>query len=187
VTTEELADCRWHIQFAADYSSRYHRRRSAFLTSMDKLLTLITVAAGATAFGDLVAGSPSWLSKVGAALVTLLSLFQALLGIGPAGMLHGQWLKRWSRLLTSINLNTDPTLVDVRAWMEEKAAIEEECIAELRALQIDCEDASARFYEVQGRQHRIEWWQRMLFQVGTFQQEFPIIPDRSPPLPSPAS
>lgn len=183
MTEEELADCRWHIQYAADYSSRYHRRRSAFLTNLDKLLTLITVVAGATAFGDLVAGSPSWLSKVGAALVTLLSLLQVLLGIGPAGMLHAQWLKRWSRLLTSVNLNTTPTGADVRAWMEEKASIEEECVSELRALQVDCEDASARFYGVPGRQHQIWRWQRLFIHFGTFQQEFPLVADRSPPLP----
>lgn len=183
MSPDDLADRRWHIQYAADYSSRYHRRRSTFLTNTDKFLTLITLIAGATAFGDLVIGSPSWLSKVGAAFVTIISLMQTLLGIGAAGMLHAQWLKRWSRLLTTINLNTEPTRDDVRAWVEERASIEEECVSELRALRIDCEDASARFFALPGRQHEIRWWQRWLFHIGTFQQSFPLVPDQTPPLP----
>lgn len=177
MTEDELADCRWNIRYVADYSSRYHRRRSTFLTNADRTLTLVTLVAGATAFGDLMVGSPSWLSKLGAAAVTIISLMQALLGIGSAGMLHAQWLKRWSRLLTSANINTKPSRDDVKAWMEEKAAIEEECVAELRALRIDCEDASARFFEVPGRQHKIAWWQRWIFHIGTLQQSFPLAPD----------
>lgn len=176
MTDDEMADCRWHIQYAAEYSTRYHRRRSAFLTNFDKLLTLITVVAGASAFGDLVAGTPGWLAKTGAATVTILSLVQVLLGIGPAGMLHAQWLKRWSKLLTTVTLNTQPTMADIKAWMEERASIEEECVAELRALQIDCEDAAARVHQIEGRQRKISRLQRLLIHFGTFQQNFERLP-----------
>jgi hypothetical protein len=110
--------------------------------------------------------------------VTLLSLGQALLRLGPAGMIHGQWLKRWSALHTAISLNTSPTLDSVSGWTRESAAIEEECVAELRALALDCEDAAARALGIPNRQHRISRVQRLLIHFGTFQQSFPLVPDQ---------
>jgi hypothetical protein len=180
LTADELEDCRWQLLYRADYSSRYHRRRAAFLTNLDTLFTLVTVIAGASAFGDLVAGSPGWLSKVGAATVTVLGLAQALLRLGPAGMMHTQWLKRWSRLHAAVSLNTSPTLDQVRTWTEERASIEEECVAELRALVLDCEDAAARTLRIPDRQHKISRWQRLLIHFGTFQQVFPYLADPTP-------
>jgi hypothetical protein len=180
LTEDEIDDCRWQLLYRAEYSSRYHRRRATFLSNLDTLLTLITVVAGASAFGDLVAGSPGWLSKAGAATVTILSLAQAMLRMGPAGMTHAQWLKRWSRLHTSISLNTAPTIAELRSWTEERASIEEECVAELRALVLDCEDAAARTMSIPGRQHKITRAQRLLIHFGTFQQDFPYVPDHSP-------
>ncbi|MEG3087727.1 hypothetical protein [Sphingomonas sp. PB4P5] len=182
MTQDELEECRWRLLYSAEYSSRYHRRRAAFLTNLDTFLTLLTVVAGASAFGDLVAGSPTWLSKVGAATVTIISLVQVVLRLGSAGTVHAQWLKRWNRLNASISLNTTPTAADVAQWTSERAAIEEECVAELRALTLDCEDAAARVLEIPGRQHRIHPVQRFLIHFGTFQQTFPYMPDTSPPV-----
>ncbi len=177
MTPEELEECRWHLLYRAEYSSRYHRRRAAFLTNLDTLFTLITITAGASAFGDLVGGSPGWLAKAGAAVVTLISLVQAILRLGSAGMTHVQWLKRWSRLQTEITLNTDPDEADIKGWMTEKASIEEDCVTELRALVLDCEDAAARVLGIAGRQHRIWSLQRLLIHFGTFQQTFPHLAD----------
>lgn len=180
MTQEELEECRWQLLYRAEYSSRYHRRRAAFLSNLDTLFTLITIAAGASAFGDLVAGSPGWLAKMGAATVTVISLIQVILRLGPAGAAHAQWMKRWGRLYAEIFLQTSPTADDVRRWTEERAAIEEECIGELRALVFDCEDAAARAMSIPGRQHRIMRLQRLLIHFGTFQQEFPLVPDQGP-------
>lgn len=179
MTEDEIEDCRWQLLYRAEYSTRYHRRRAAFLNNLDTLFTLVTAVAGASAFGDLVAGSPGWLSKVGAATVTILSLVQAMLRLGHAGMTHAQWLKRWSRLHTSISLATAPTIEQLRSWTEERASIEEECVAELRALVLDCEDAAARTMSIPGRQHRITRAQRLLIHFGTFQQDFPYVADHS--------
>jgi len=56
----KLEECRWQLLYRAEYSSRYHRRRAAFLSNLDTLFTLVTIVAGASAFGDLMAGSPRW-------------------------------------------------------------------------------------------------------------------------------
>ena len=177
MTQDELEECRWQLLYRAEYSSRYHRRRAAFLSQLDTGLTLLTIVAGASAFAELVAGSPGWLSKIGAALVTAISIAQVVLRLGPAGASHAQWLKRWSRLYVDISLRTSPTEDDIRRWTEERVTIEEECIAELRALVFDCEDATARALCIAGRQHHITRLQRLFIHFGTFQQKFPYVPD----------
>lgn len=177
MTDEEIEDCRWHLLYTAEYSSRYHRRRSSFLKNTDTLLTLVTIVAGASAFGDLVAGSPGWLAKIGAATVTIIGVVQAILQLGAAGTTHAQWMKRWGRLHATISLNTKPTKADIRLWIEERTAIEEECVVELRALALDCENTAARVLGIEGRQRYIWPVQRWLIHLGTFQQQFPLAPD----------
>lgn len=173
MTADELEDCRFQLLYKSEYSSRYHRRRAAFLKNFDTILTLVTVIAGASAFGDLVAGSPGWLAKIGAATVTVIGLCQAVLQLGAAAMTHTQWLKRWSRLHAALSLTSPPNRDDVRKWTEERVSIEEECVAELRALAIDCENITSRVMGIDGRQRIVSGLQRLLIHFGTFQQKFP--------------
>lgn len=170
---DELADCRFQLQYRADYSARYHRRRAAFLNLIDQLFTLVTLIAGATAFAQLMAGAPNWLAKVGAAGITIIALVQAVMRLGSAAETHRQWLKRWNALAIELEATPDPAAADVKRWLGEKAALESDCVAELRALVIDCENATSRFIQLPGRQRRIRWWQRLIIQIGTLQQVFP--------------
>lgn len=178
MSPDELLDCRWQLLYRSEYSTRYHRRRAAFLTNLDTLLTLVTITAGASAFGDLVAGTPGWVAKLGAAVVTIISIAQVILKLGPAGIMHTAWLKRWNSLHTDLSLNTDPNAADIKRWTIEKATIEEECVGELRALCIDCEDATARVLHLQDRQHYIHPMQRLLIHFGSFQQRYPYLHER---------
>jgi hypothetical protein len=183
LSPDELADCRFQLQYRADYSARYHRRRAAFLNLVDQLFTLVTLIAGATAFAQLVAGAPNWLAKAGAAGITIIALVQAVMRLGSAAEMHRQWLKRWNALAIELEATPDPTAPEVKRWLAEKAALESDCVAELRALVIDCENATARFMQLEGRQRRIRWWQRLIIQLGTVQQRFPY--DQASELPRP--
>lgn len=174
---DQCLDARYELRYKAEYSARYHRRRAAFLGNLDTLLTLITIMAGAAAFGDLVAGSPSWLAKIGAAVVTLISLGQAILRLAPQAAAHTQWLKRWAALFAEQTLTTEPNPTDIKRWLQETVAIEAECVGELRALVYDCEDAAARALGISDRQHKIHRLQRMFIHFGTWQQIFPPAPD----------
>jgi ABC-type multidrug transport system fused ATPase/permease subunit len=173
LTSDELADCRFQLQYRADYSARYHRRRAAFLSLIDQIFTLATLLAGATTFGQLVANAPNWLAKVGAAGVTLIALIQAVMRLGSAAEMHRQWLKRWNALASDLEAHASPSEAQVKQWLAERAAIESDCVAELRALAIDCENATSRFMQISGRQRKIRWWQRLIIQLGTLQQNFP--------------
>lgn len=183
MTKDEILDERYNVLYCAEYSSRYHRRRANFLGNLDTLLNLLTVAAGASAFGDLVAGSPGWLAKTGAALVTLISLSQVILRLGSHAAAHAQWLKRWNALLSNIKLHPKPTEPQLAAWLEERANLETDCVSELRALCYDCENAAARFMKLQNRQVEIKGWQRLIIHFGTLQITFPRVPEC--PLPRP--
>jgi hypothetical protein len=173
LTADDLADCRFQLQYRADYSARYHRRRAAFLNLVDQLFTLTILLAGATTFGQLVAGAPTCLAKAGAAGITLIALIQAIMRLGSASEMHRQWLKRWNALANDLEINAAPTEANVKHWIAERAAIESDCVSELRALAIDCENATSRFMNLKGRQRRIRWWQRLIIQLGTMQQNFP--------------
>jgi len=177
LTEDERLNRQYELRYRADFSARYHRRRAAFLTNLDTLLTLATLMAGASAFGALVASSPAWMAKIGSALVALISVAQVVLKLAPQGAAHAQWLKRWHALHTEIVLTSIPTFEQIEKWTREKDSIETECIGELRALTFDCEDATARAMGILGRQHKIGRAQRVLIHFGTFQQSFPLVPD----------
>lgn len=180
MTEDEILDCRYRLLYKAEYSARYHRRRAAFLSNSDTFLNLVTIVAGASTFGDLVSGSPGWLSKLGAATVTLLSVAQIVLRLGARASEHAQWLKRWTALHSDISLESSPDLADIRRWTEEQTAIETECIGELRALCLDCENAAARFMSIPNRQVRLTRLQRIFIHFGTFQSDFPKVHDTLP-------
>lgn len=133
--------------------------------------------AGATTFGQLIAGAPTWVAKVGAAGVTLIALVQAVLRLGSAAEMHRQWLRRWNALTSELEGNPHPKESDIRKWLAAREAIESDCVAELLALTVDCENAASRFMDLPGRQRKIRWWQRLIIQVGTLQRHFPYEAD----------
>jgi hypothetical protein len=182
MTDDDILDERFRVLYRAEYSSRYHRRRAAFLGNLDTLLNLVTVAAGASAFGDLIGGSPGWLAKIGAALVTLISLSQVILRLGNHAASHTQWLKRWTSLLCEIKATLHPTEQQIANWLQDMGSLETDCVGELRALCYDCENAAARFMGLSNRQVAIKSWQRLIIHFGTFQQTFPLISDSTSPM-----
>lgn len=177
MTPDEVLDCRYELLYRAEYSTRYHRRRAAFLGNLDTLLNVVTLAAGASAFGDLASGAPGWLARIGTAVVALISIGQIVLRLGTHATDHGKWLERWSALHSEMSLNTKPTEPHVKRWMNERTKLETECVGELRALCWDCENAAARVMSISGRQVEIKPLQRMLIHFGTFQRKFPRIPN----------
>ena len=177
MTEEERLDCRYQLAYKADHSARYHRRRSSFLRAIDLLITLLVAISGATAFGDLKDGAPSLVSMVATAVITALSLTQAIAQFGRKSAEHSGWLARWNQLAAAIETTPKPSKRDVEDWLKEKSAIESECVSELRALAIDTENRSARYFSLEGRFRRINWWQRLIIQLGTLQQSFPRVPD----------
>ena len=175
MTTDELLQRQFELQYRADYSQRYHRRRANFLQRIDIALSSLIIFSSGAAFTDLVSDAPSWVLQVSAAVVALVATLQVLLSFGANGPKHAEWMKRWNRLSAEIENTSNPSDRKIQKWASEKADIEGDCVSELRALSLDCEDKSASFLGIPGRQHRIWSLQRLLIHFGTFQQTFPII------------
>lgn len=187
MSPEQCLDLQYELRYRAEYSTRYHRRRAAFLGNLDTVLTLLTIAAGATTFGELVAGSPGWLSKAGAAAITLMSLAQVILRLGPQAAAHTHWLKRWTEIQTATILTTSPQPEDIRGWTVAATNIETECVGELRALCIDCENVAAQVMKIPNRHRRIQPLQKLFIHLGTWQQVFPNVKDGESPQVLPSS
>ena len=175
MSADGLLDERWELIWKAEYSSRYHRRRAAFLSNTDTFINVINVMAGASAFGALLAEAPTMLSKFGTAIVVLLSLLQILLRLGANSAAHAQWLGRWTTLLAELRSKTAPTEIDLEKWFHESAMIESQCVGELRALCYACENAAARALGVPDREVEIKWWQRLIMHLVTIQSSFPRV------------
>ncbi|GGD61829.1 hypothetical protein [Croceicoccus mobilis] len=169
---EERLDERYRLAFRAEYSSRYHRRRATFLINLDKLLTTLVLICGTGAFLSFMDHGPQWLGRTAALSVTLITIFQVIFSFGLAGARHGEWLRRWERLATDIRATPTPDESTLRAWDELRAGIESECVGELRALAIDCENAARSYLGVSEGHRPIGRLQRLFIHFGTFQQEF---------------
>ena len=156
------------ILFAAEVSTRYHRRRATFLGDADRLLTFFQLLAGASAFGTLVTAGGTLFAQWATALVTLAATVQAVFGMSVAACRHEAWLKRWSDLLIEVRLNGDPSPEMLAAWARTRAMIEQEHVGELRALERDCANKARKVLGWQGEHREISFLQRLFIQVASF-------------------
>lgn len=183
---EERLDRRYSLAYRADYSSRYHRRRASFLNAVDKAANLFVIVAGTSAFVSLVGTENVLLPKVAAVAVTIVTIAQVILGIGASGARHEEWMRRWDRMANEIRASPNPTASELQAWDNARASIEGECVSELRALTISCENDARAFLGTQEGIRKVNRLQRFCIQLGTFQNEFELLePAPLPPqLPS---
>lgn len=171
---ERLDTKRFQLLYAAELSARYHRRRATFLTNADTATNAITLCAGASSLGGLLAKATGPWPVGMAAIVTFTSILKIVTRLGSSANLHAGWFRRWSGLLTEIELIEHPDEVTVAKWMRDRGELDRDCVGELRALCVDCENITAKKLEVEGRQRRIDRLQRTLMQFGTWQRDFPF-------------
>ena len=177
VEAAALEQRRFELLYSSEMGSRYHRRRASFLTYFDTAANALILVASATAFGGIVGADKGVFPALIAAGITLISILQVVTRPSSAASDHTGWFRRWSSLLEEIELNEAPDNRILSAWTSIARAIERECVAELRALCIDCENITARRLNVPGRYRRIWTLQRWTMQIGTWQWNFPFETD----------
>ena len=183
MTPEQILDERFFLSYRADYSSRYHRRRASFLSKFDTISNIVTMLAGTGVFVSLMQGGPVFFAQAAGLTISALAIVQVVVGIGPLGARHAEWMRGWDKLANDIRAVPIPTEEDLRDWNDRRAEIEGECVNELRALCYDCENQTRTHWGLTEGIVRIEWWQRAIIQLGTFQSDFPVVTGPSP-LPS---
>lgn len=182
----DLGRDRWNIRWAAEISSRYHRRRATWLNNVDFVLNIVQMVSATAAFVELSRGVPGRIAAVGTLTVALCALVQIVGRLGKAAIDHELIMKGWCDLLTEI----DTSKLDAKSvgeWMRRKGELDKAHVGELRALAVAAENETASALGVSGRQRRIhlvQWW---LMHLMTVQRVFPIAPDVYPPTPDQAA
>lgn len=178
----DLERDRWNLRWAAEISSRYHRRRATWLNNVDFVLNIVQMVSATAAFVELSRGVPGRVAAAGTLVVALCALVQIVGRLGKAAIDHELIMKGWCDLLTEIDtLKVDAKTV--AGWMRRKGELDKAHVGELRALAVAAENETASALGVSGRQRRIyllQWW---LMHFLTFQRVFPVAPDVYPPAP----
>lgn len=168
----DLEATRHDLLFAAEQSAKYHRRRAAFLETANNLLNLATLAGGAGAFISLY-GSDTTVAKWLALLLTIIGIIQIVYSPQACAMRHKAWLASWLTLVREINLTPSPEAKRLDDWTARRFSIETECVVEMRALQADCFNRTARAMALEDTyNYRIRPWHRLLMQVIRFEHAF---------------
>lgn len=159
------------ILFLAEMSSRYHRRRAAFLERLSNFFNAVTLIGGASAFLALLnAGSDisTDIAKALTALIAIIGVVQSIYRIDAAAFENKRWLVEWMELLTDVYNNESPSAELLKDWIRRKNILDSQTICELRALQEDCFNKTA---DALGLQHsgKLRWHQKLLMQVFSFE------------------
>ncbi len=181
VTEDELLDERYALAYRAAYSSRYHRRRASFLINLDKFANLLAIIAGTSVFVSLMQDGPVLFAQVAALLISILAIGQVVFGFGTIGARHAEWMRAWDKLGNEIRATRNPTEEDVSRWNDIRSEIEGECVFELRALGYDCENQTKSHLGIAEGILKIGRAQRLFIHFGTFQGEFPEVPQTTNP------
>lgn len=181
MTEDQLLDERYTLSYRADYSVRYHRRRASFLSKLDTTSNIIAIVAGTSVFVSLMQGGPVIFAQMAGLVISALAIVQVVIGFGPLGARHAEWMRAWDKLSNDIRATPIPTERELRDWHDRRAEIEGECVSELRALGYDCENQTRTHWGRTEGIVKIEWWQRALIQLGTFQSDFPEVTSAIPP------
>ena len=176
MTESDRLDERYFLAYRAAYSSRYHRRRAAFLINLDKFANLVSIIAGTSAFVSLMEDGPVIVAQVAAAVISGFAIGQVVFGFGTLGARHAEWMRAWDKLSNEIRATHNPTEEDLGRWNDIRSEIEGECVFELRALGYDCENQTKRHLGISEGIVRINRIQRLLIHFATFQSEFPEVP-----------
>lgn len=160
------------VTFVAEMSSRYHRRRAAFLDRVNLSLTFFSLVAGTGAFVSLF-GTSTAIAKVATLAITFASIIQIVYRPEACSNQHKAWLGRWLDMLTALRAQPSPEGPALERWIREIGAIERECVGEMRALQADCYNRTVRALNLDiANNYRLRWYHRIFLQIVSFEHAF---------------
>ncbi|MEA1083224.1 hypothetical protein SFC76_03040 [Sphingomonas sp. CD22] len=157
------------VLFIVEMSVRYHRRRASFLDLTSSLMSIVTVIGGAGAFLTLIGGDNTTIAKGATLILSVIGTIQLVFRIDTAAAMHKQWLKQWLRILYEVRTHDDPSPGVISRWIQERYAIEADCVTEMRALQADCYNRTITALNLDGSPYPLRWWHQAFKQVWPFE------------------
>ena len=157
------ADMRFHVEVAV----RYHRRRAAFLERASSLMSVVLLG-GAAAFIGMV-GEATLFSKLIALCIVVVGIVQIVCQTDCHAASHRLWLRQWNEILAEIKQAVAPDQLVIGRWIDRQAAIEAECVGEMKALANDCYNRTMNALDLAYTPFAITRWQRFWMQFVSFE------------------
>lgn len=156
------------IEFEAAASARYHRRRAAFLERISSAISALTLLSGAGAFVAIV-GEATLAAKLAALTTVMLGVIQIVYQTDRCANEHRHWLRAWNDILMEVRQTEKPSADVLQKWIQRKYAIENDCVAEMKALANDSYNRTLNATGRVGEPFRVNWWHRLWMQIFSFE------------------
>lgn len=170
----ELGDEYWHLLFGVRRSVRYHDRRRGFYESFHTVVVFLSVIGGSAtiaAFSTAVGSHfPLWLKLLPAALITVLSGLDLVLGSVRKAWLHADLERRFVELERYLSAGPESAALVSEGW-DRRLAIEVDEPPVLKVLDAMCHNELLRSERYpKEAQVPISVWQRFFAHWFDFQE-----------------
>lgn len=164
------------LQFAAECSCRYHRRRCAFFVRLENLCNWLSLITSSGAFLFLFGGENSNITKYLVAITVIINISQIAFRFGEASKFHESMHADWQLFLASIQKNPNYSQDMFNSWLEKRVGLESRYTNQLKALVLDCRNDTITALGLdEAEMVLIKKWQRPLLHVFDLQNDFPKI------------
>jgi hypothetical protein len=137
---EDLSD----LLFGVRRSVLYHNRRRSFYENLRNIKNILSVIFGSATFFAVLGSAGRAFTLTAAAIVTILSTIDLVVGTSNKARLHSDLAKRFIQLEKSIIGTKEPTAENLREWIQERLEIETEEPPKLRVLDSLCHNDLCR-------------------------------------------
>ena len=159
------------ILFGVRRSVRYHTRRRMFFDRLDVVVQALAVIFGSVTIYTLFEGYHRRVSAIVAAVVTVLSATNLVVGSNRMARLHHDLARRFIALEKEILNTPEPTPEDLARWCAARLDIETEEPPPLRVLDSVCHNELMRAMGYPPEQLlRIGWLQRLFSPFFDFRE-----------------
>lgn len=163
---------RHSLLFDTQRSIRYHMRRRAFFDRLDQLTNMLSVIFGSAAVFGVLEKDYQALALVAAAVVTVASAINLVLGSSQRARAHADFARRYvalERRLACEPTCTEELLRDVKA---ERLSIEAEEPPVLHVLNVICHNEQMRAMGYPRKAWAtVRWWQALFAQVVDLRED----------------
>jgi hypothetical protein len=159
-------------RFVAEYSVRYHRRRSMFLDRFGALLNMVNIISGTSAFVAIISNFGEF-AKFLALIVALVNCIQLIFKVEQAAISHKIWLSRWYDALEMLESRGFLRPIDIVNFSKIRNSVEKECVGEMQALKTDCFNRTVRVFGLDSSKLKpLRWHHKIFMHLLPFEHAF---------------
>lgn len=153
------------LLFDIGRSVRYHNRRRAFFDRIDRLANMLSVIFGSTAVYGVLAQDHQALALTAAALVTVLSAINLVVGSSQKARAHADFARRFIELEKRM-IGVPADSVELSEIWRDRLSIEADEPPVLNILNVICHNEQMRSMGYPGKKMAsLRWWQRAFAQI----------------------